>query len=100
MYFPHMGRIVAYNNINWAALYQNIRKAWQRWGMVAKVVTKTGLPVRVKGMLYKATIKLVLLYGIKSWVVTGAMLKLLEGFHHRAYTRITGMTVYRTPSGD
>ena len=35
---------------------------------------------------------MVLLYGSDSWVVTGAMLKLLEGFHHRVARRIEGMT--------
>ena len=33
----------------------------------------------------------VLLYGSEIWVVTGEMLKVLEGFHHRAEIRITGM---------
>ena len=32
-----------------------------------------------------------LLYGSKSWVITGAMLKLLEGFHRRMVRQITGM---------
>ena len=28
--FPYLGRRVAYNNSDWAALYQNLRKAWKR----------------------------------------------------------------------
>ena len=35
---------------------------------------------------------MVLLYGSKSWVVTGDMLKVLTGFHHWVEQRITGMT--------
>ena len=34
----------------------------------------------------------VVIYGIKIWVVTVAMLKVLEGFHHQAARKITGMT--------
>ena len=34
-----------------------------------------------------------ILYGSESWVVTGEMLKILEGLHHRAARWITGMTV-------
>ena len=33
-----------------------------------------------------------LLYVSKSWVLTGEMFKVLEGFHHRAAQRIMGMT--------
>ena len=33
-----------------------------------------------------------LLYGIHSWVVTGEMIKVIEGFHHRVSRRIPGMT--------
>ena len=43
------------------------------------------------GMLYKADVKSVLLYGRKSWVVMGYMLKVLEGFHHWSVRRIEGM---------
>ena len=60
--------------------------------MVRKVTLKTGATVQVRIMLDKAVVKMVLLYGSKSWVVTGAMLKVIEGFHHFLARRITGMT--------
>ena len=37
-------------------------------------------------------VKTVLFYGGCIWVVTKAMMKVLEGFHHRAYRRIAGMS--------
>ena len=36
--FPYLGSTFAYNNIDWAALYQNISKAQRWWGVVAKVL--------------------------------------------------------------
>ena len=45
---------------------------------------------------YKAIVQLVLLYWSKIWLVTGAMLKLLEVFHHRSDIRIEGMTAQNT----
>ena len=39
--FTYLNLTVTYTNRNWAALYQNLRKAWRRWGMVTKVTTKT-----------------------------------------------------------
>ena len=50
--------------------------------MVDKVVIKTGATVQVQGIHYKAIFQMLLLYGSKSWVVTGSMLKLIEVFHH------------------
>ena len=50
--------------------------------MIARVFVKTGATVRSRGMMYKAVAQLVLMYRSESWVVTGDMLKVLEGFHH------------------
>ena len=45
--------------------------------------------------MYKAVTKLVLLYGIESWVVMGEMLNVLEGSHHWATRWIRGMMATR-----
>ena len=51
-------------------------------------------------MLYKSVAQTVLLYGSESWVVTGAMLKFLEGFQHREDRRITIMMDRKTEDGE
>ena len=68
--------------------------------MVARVTERTGATVRSQGAMYKAVVQSVLLYGRKSWVVTGYMLKVLEGFHHRATRQITGMKSKRGVGGE
>ena len=80
--FPYLGRTVAYNNSNWEALYQNLRKDQRRWGMLAKVLTKSGAVVWSQEMIYKTVVQTVLPYGSKIWVAMGEMLTVLEGFHH------------------
>ena len=50
--------------------------------------------------MYKVVAQLVLFYGSKSWVVTGEMLKVLAGFHHRAAQQITGMTAKLGAGGE
>ena len=60
--------------------------------MIARVLDKTVAMVRARGMMYKAVDQSVLLEGSESLVVTGVILKVLEGFHHRAARGITGMT--------
>ena len=42
--------------------------------------------------MYKAVAQLVLFFGSKIWVVTGEMLKVLEGFLHLAVRRIKRMS--------
>ena len=92
IYFTYLGCTVAYNNSNWDYLYHNLRKAQSQWGVVEKVVTKTGSTVRAWGVIYKSVVCTVLLYGGKIWVVTWSMLKLLEGFHNWASISIVGNT--------
>ena len=82
-----------YNNNDWEALYINLRKAQRRWGMVAKVLGKTGVLIKVQEMMYKAVVYVVLLYGSKILVVTDAMMMVLEGFHQRIARKVAGMTV-------
>ena len=48
----------------------------------------------------KAVAQLVLLYGSESLVVTGDILKALEGFHHWADRGITGMTATHGAGGE
>ena len=78
--FMCLGHMVAYNNRGWMSLYQNLRNVQRRWEVVGKVVSKTGSTVQDRGVLCKSVVQLVLLYGSESWVVTGEMLKVLEGF--------------------
>ena len=68
--------------------------------MISKAPTKTGAATRACGMLYKEVVKNVLLYGSDSWVVTGSILKVLEGLQHRSAWRITGMTYLRSYDGE
>ena len=58
-------------------VYQNLRKARMRWGVISRLMVKTGAAVRARGMMYKAVAHLVLLYRSESWVVTGIILKVL-----------------------
>ena len=51
-------------------------------------------------MMYNVVAQLVLLHVSDSWVLTGVMLKFLEGFHHRVVRRITGITVTHGAGGN
>ena len=61
--FPYLGCTVIFNNSDWETLYSNLHKAHRRWGIVEKVVGKTGTPVKYLAMMYKSVVQAVLLYG-------------------------------------
>ena len=90
--FTYLGQTITYKKRDWAAVYLNQQKARRRWGMISRVLERTGATVRAQGEIYKAVAPSVLLYGSDSWVVNGETLKVLTEFHHRAERRITGMT--------
>ena len=46
-------------------------------------------------MMYKAVVQTVLIYRIDFWVVTEAMLKVMEVFHHCLNRRIAGMSSWK-----
>ena len=50
--------------------------------------------------MYKAVVQAVLLYRSESWVVTGAMMMVLEGFHQRTALKIAGMTARKRDDGE
>ena len=61
--------------------------------MVENVLGNTGGLIKVLSIMYIAVVQAVLLYGRKIWVVTDAMMTVLEGFNHRFVRRTMGMTV-------
>ena len=97
---PYLGMTITFNNSNWAAVYLNLRKDRMRWGMIGRVLERTVVTVQARGEIYKAVDQSVLLYGSKSWVVTGEMLKVLTAFHHWAERRIMGMTENHGSGGE
>ena len=81
--FPYLVRTFTYNNSYWAALYSNLRKTQKKWGMVAKVLGKTGALIKARENIYKALVQAVILYGSKTGVVMEAMMTVLNIIPHR-----------------
>ena len=50
-------------------------------------------------MMYKVVVHMVFLYGINSWVVTDAILKLMEVFHHKVSWFIARMASWQVEEG-
>ena len=72
-----MGHTITYNDNKCEALYHNLGKVQRRWGVVLKLLEKTGPSLRYRSMMYTEVLQTVILYGIKSWGATEAMMKVL-----------------------
>lgn len=93
--FKYLGQPISSVDNDWPALHHNLSKARKRWGMVSKVLVQEEATPKVSAMFYKAVVQSVLLYGCEMWTFTPAMLRVLEGFHHRVARRISGKTARR-----
>jgi hypothetical protein len=97
--FCYLGRILSFNNSDWPALYAQLKKAQQRWGMISRLLIREGASHKARGHFYVAIVQAVLLYGCKAWTVTPRMLRVLEGFHHKVARRISGKMARQTANG-
>ena len=62
----------------WApkAGYQHVHQVWGRLG---KLTRREGADQLVSEMFYKAVVQAVVLFGAKTWVLSAAMVKTMEG---------------------
>ena len=63
-------------------------------------MTKSEATILVKGSIYKAIVKSVLLYGRNSGVVTGSIIKVIEVLHNWSSIWIVEMMEQHTTSGE
>ena len=96
-YFKYLGRILTQDDRDWTAIAANIRKARQRWGMVARILSREGATTKTMGYFYKSIVQSVLLYGSETWVVTEQARKSLNTFHHRCARYISGHHIKKNP---
>ena len=68
--------------------------------MIVRMLAKMVATEQSHVMMFKVVSQSVIPYVSKSLVVIGSMLKILEGFHHRAVRRITGMTATHGSGGE
>ena len=98
--FPYLCCTIVYNNSDWEAVYHDLWKARRHWEMISKVLTKTGAKVQAHDIIYISVEQTVLLYGCESWLVTVAILELLEVSRHQASQKIAEITDRRMEDGE
>jgi hypothetical protein len=88
--FKYLGRLLAYNDNDTQAVRNNLKKARDIWARLSRTIRAENAPPRVRGVFYKATVQLILLFGSETWNLLPVSLKSLEGFHIRAAWHMAG----------
>ena len=88
--FKYLGRLLALDDVDTQAVLGNLKKARRVWGRILAILRAGNMSLRVCGMIYRATVQSVLLFGSKTWYLTPATLERLEGFHVKAARRMSG----------
>ena len=75
--FKYIGRLLDWSDNDWLEFLQNIRKSRHIWGRLGKLLRGEGAEPTVPEMFYCAVVKVVLLFGAKTWVLTDTMIRQL-----------------------
>ena len=54
---------------NWLSVKQNLRRAWGKWGRLAKILVREISDRRKTGHFYVAVFQAVLLFGSETWLL-------------------------------
>ncbi len=88
--FKYLGQLLSYDDNDTQAMRANLAKAHRCWARVSQVLRAENASPKVCGVIYKATIQAVLLFGSETWNLAPSGLACLEGFHLRAAWQMTG----------
>ena len=88
--FKYLERFLATENDDWTEVVPNLRRSRHKWVRPTWLLSREGANARTLGHIYLAVVKLVLLYGSETWVLTPHMQRMWGGFHYRVARRLTG----------
>ena len=61
----------------------------KKWARLTRVLGREGADARTSGIFYVEVVQVVLLYGLKTWLMSTRIGRTLGGFHHRVSRRMT-----------
>jgi hypothetical protein len=95
--FKYLGRLLAYDDNDAQAVRGNLKKTRGVWARRSRTIRAENASPRACGIFYKATVRLILLFGSETWNLSPVSLKCLEGFHLRAAWRMAGKRPKKSP---
>ena len=88
--FEYLGRVLTVGDDDWPAVEGNLRKASKSWVWITRILSREGAEPKISGILCKAVVQTVLLFGAETWVLNPRMERALRSFQHRFSQHITG----------
>ena len=82
--FKYLGRLLAMGDSDSQAVHACLKKTCRVWARLSNVLQRENASPRTCGKFFQAIVQAVLLYGIESWDLRGALVKQLRGFQTRA----------------
>ena len=87
--FKYIVRVLLAEYEDLAAVLHNLRRAQKKWARLTRVLGREGEDARTSGIFYVEVVQVVLLYGLKTWLMSPRIGRTLGGFHHRVSRRMT-----------
>ena len=100
MLFKYLGRVVTAGGGKWTKVSGNLSKASKIWMRMTMILSREGAYMKVSGLLFKAVIQVVLLFGADTWVLTPWMERALSSFQHRVAQSLATSQPRRRGRGD
>ena len=83
-FFKYLGVFLLAEDNDCPYVVSNLRKAQREWLRLARVLVREGADARTSVQIYLALVKLVMLYGSETWVMTPfrPLMKIGRGLNH------------------
>ena len=78
--FGYLGIVLSVSDDTWPGLIHNLRRVWQKWAWLYRVLISQGADARTSGRIYVTAVQAVMLYGLDTWVMTRCIGRVWEGF--------------------
>ena len=79
--YNFLGQTLDQLDDDWQAFLRNISKAQQVWGHLEKLLLRVGADPLVLEKFYRMVVRVVLVFGLETWVMLASMSKHIEGVH-------------------
>ena len=86
--FKYLWRFLVASYDEWKVVVTNLRKVYNWWAWISRIIGWEESDPRTSGNLYKAVVQATLLFVAENWVVYPRIRKTLGRFHHRVALRM------------
>ena len=76
-HFKYLGQVLAAEDDDWPEVVRNLWRARLQWARLTRILSREGVEAHTSGHIYLAVVKLVVIYGLESWVLTQCMKRAL-----------------------